>query len=76
MDYDLEYHKELERKVEMLYDNISTTTEATQKNKESIMKLHYKLDIITILLILTLAFSLPQALPYITTLAKVLLSIF
>ena len=36
MDYNLEYHKELERKMNMCYDNISTNTEETQRNKESI----------------------------------------
>lgn len=75
MDYDLEYHKELERKVEMLYDNISTTTNATQKNKESIIKLHYKLNIITILILLTLALNIPQSIPYISTLFRFLLNV-
>ena len=75
MDYDLEYHREMERKMNMLYENISTTTEATQKNKDSIIKLHYKLDFITILLIITLSFNLPQALPYLSEIMKFLLQI-
>ena len=66
MDYDLQYHKELERKILMLSDNLNETTKATERNKLSILKLHYKLDVITIFIVFALFLQLPQTLPAIT----------
>lgn len=75
MDYNLEYHKELERKMNMCYDNISTNTEETQRNKESIIRLNYKLNMVIVITLFTALLNVPQSIPFITSGIKLVLSI-
>ena len=66
MDYDTAYHKEQERRLNMVTEEVDT-------NRIDILKLKYKLDATLILDILILLILVPQAVRYIPALLKLLL---
>lgn len=75
MDYNLEYHRELERKQNMLAADIETLNIKATKNKENIVKLQYKTTTILVITLLTLLLLLPQAAPALLAFIKLLVGV-
>jgi hypothetical protein len=75
MDYNLEYHRELERKQNMLADEIETLNMKASKNKDDILKLQYKTTAILAITLLTLLLLLPQAAPALLAFIKLLVGV-
>ena len=48
MDYENAYSKEINRKIIMQSDAIREINDKTDKNKEEILNLHYKINVITL----------------------------
>lgn len=72
MDYENAYSKEINRKIIMQSDAIREINDKTDKNKEEILNLHYKINVITLINILIAIMILPQAAPYFLTLLRTL----
>ena len=72
MDYENAYSKEINRKITMQSDAIREVNNKADKNKDEILKIHYKINIITIIDILITIMILPQASPYFITLLHAL----
>lgn len=72
MDYENAYSKEISRKITMQDDALREVNAKADKNKDEILKLHYKINIITLINILIAIMILPQASPYFVTLLHTL----
>jgi translation initiation factor 2 beta subunit (eIF-2beta)/eIF-5 len=75
MDYTLEYHKELERKVTMLFDNVSKVSDKADEAKTEALAVKQRINYLTMLTVLLVILTIPQSIPYFEILIRLMFGV-